>query len=47
MNEPLKKSLFKLVSEPSQKLTNEEIQNANERFTKTIRTNSQSENNYS
>lgn len=47
MNELLKQRFFSLLSEPSQEVTNEEIQNAYDCFMEQLRTVSQSEKTYS
>lgn len=47
MNELFKKELFCLLTESSQKVTNEEMQNAYGCFMEQLRTVSQSEQNYS
>lgn len=46
MNELLNTGFFSLFAEPSQKVTNEEIQNAYECFMEEVRTVGQSENDY-
>lgn len=47
MNDLLKMSMFGLLSEPSQEVTNKEIQNAYGCFMEQVKTVSQSENSYS